>query len=133
MPEPGNSQTLPSGAQKLHESGFPRRNDSASISAILSAATAVSPAGSEPLASGTAPLMSVGVPPPQAASNRLAAISLSTKPFRLTLALIFLIRSVGLSDRMGLAGCPPSSTTGMEATGGPEGLISPGTRSRGAA
>jgi len=32
--------------------------------------------------------LSVGEEPPQAASNRLAAISVSTKPFRLTLILI---------------------------------------------
>jgi hypothetical protein len=88
MPDAAILQTLPSGAQKRHESGFPLCCDSASIWAILSAATVVPVAGSEPLASGTAPLMSVGVLPPQAASNRLAAISLSTKPFRLTFTLI---------------------------------------------
>jgi len=60
-----------------------RRKDS--VSALLSVSEST-PLTSESLTEGVP--LSIGEEPPQAASNRLAAISVSTKPFRLTLILI---------------------------------------------
>jgi len=42
------------------------------------------------IGTGTA-LLSMGVPPPQAASKTLAAISVSTKPFRLILSALIIL------------------------------------------
>jgi len=113
----------PSGAQNCHARGLLRRNASDRASALLSVASVVPVAavvlvGSEPLASGTAPLMSLGVPPPpQAASNRLAAISLSTKPFRLMVDLIVPPSALlGSSYRMDISAV--SRHHGKRSTGG---------------